>query len=58
MRKVLLLSKLYLNCIDNINLSDDHKHVESESMKSIAYNLLSITSIILYFLHIYNFYIL
>jgi hypothetical protein len=30
MDKVLLLSKLYLNCIDNIKLPDDYKHFESE----------------------------
>jgi hypothetical protein len=58
MHKVLLLSKLYLNCIDNIKLSDDHKHFESEIMRGIAYNLQSITSTILHFLHTYSFYIL
>jgi hypothetical protein len=58
MHKVSLLSKLYLNCIDKIKLSDDYKHFESEIMRDIAYNLLSTTSVILYFLHIYNFYIL
>jgi hypothetical protein len=58
MHNVLLLSNLYLNCIDNIKLSDDYKNFESEITKDIAYNLLSITSIILYFLHTYSFYIL
>jgi hypothetical protein len=58
MHKVLLLSKLYINCINNITLSDDHKHFESEIMRGATYNLLSITLIILYFLHIYSFYIL
>jgi hypothetical protein len=37
MHKVLLLSKLYLNCIGNRKLSDDHKHFESEIMRVIAY---------------------
>ncbi len=51
MRKVLLLSKLYLSCIDNIKLFGDNKRFESEIMRVIAYNLLSILLIMLYFLH-------
>jgi hypothetical protein len=58
MHKVLLLSKFYLSCIDNIKLSDDYKNFGSEIMRDIAYNLLSITLIILYFLDNYSFYIL
>jgi hypothetical protein len=58
MQKVLLLSKLYLSCIDNIKLSDDCKNFESEITRDIAYNLLSIKLIILYYLHTYSVYIL
>ncbi len=37
--------------IDNIQLFDDNKRFESEVMRVIAHNLLSITLIMLYFLH-------
>ncbi len=55
MHKVLLFAKLYPNYLDNIQLSDDYKHIESEIMRNIGYNLLSITLIRLYFLHTYTF---
>jgi hypothetical protein len=38
MYEVLLLSKLYLSCIDNIKLSDDYKNFESEIKRDIAYS--------------------